>query len=49
MTLFNLSRAEREMKEAERKYNWFKNKYENQLKSEELTFAAPIPKEEKTD
>ena len=45
--LFNLSRAEREMKEAERKYNWFKNKYENQLKSEELTFAAPIPKEEK--
>lgn len=47
--LFNLSRAKSEMKEAERKYNWFKDKYEKQLNSEKLTFSAPIPKEEKTD
>jgi|TARA_B110000259_G_scaffold92341_1_gene107040 ectoine hydroxylase len=46
---FNLLRAEREMKEAERKFNWFKSKYEKQLNSEKLTFSAPIPKEEKTD
>jgi len=45
--LFNLKRAEFEMKEAERRYTWFKDKYEKQLASEELTFAAPIPKEEK--
>jgi ectoine hydroxylase len=44
---FNLRRAEFEMKEAERRYQWFKNKYEKQLASEDLTFAAPIPKEEK--
>ena len=46
---FNLLRAQREMKEAERKYNWFKSKYKKQLNSEKLTFSAPIPKEEKTD
>jgi ectoine hydroxylase len=45
--LFNLRRAEFEMKEAERRYNWFKEKYERQLASEDLTFSAPIPEEEK--
>lgn len=44
---FNLARAEREVKEAERKYLWFKKKYEEQLASRELTFLAPIPDEER--
>lgn len=45
--LFNLRRAELEMQEAEHRYKWFKNKYESQFASEELTFSAPIPTEEK--
>jgi len=45
--LFNLRRAEMEMREAERRYKWFKEKYEGQLASEDLTFAAPVPDEEK--
>ena len=44
---FNLRRAEHEMREAERRYQWFKKKYEDQLKSDELTFSAPIPEREK--
>ncbi len=44
--LFNLRRAESEMKDAERRYKWFKEKYEKQLASPDLTFSAPIPKEE---
>ena len=44
---FNLRRAEAELREAERRYQWFKRKYEDQLKSEELTFSAPIPDREK--
>jgi len=44
---FNLSRAKKEYKEAERKLKWFKKKYKNQLKSNKLTFSAPIVEEEK--
>ena len=43
---FNLLRAKREVVEAKRKLNWFKNKYETQLKSNKLTFSAAIAKEE---
>jgi ectoine hydroxylase len=45
--LFNLRRAEMEMKEAERKLEYYRAKYEKQLASEELTFAPPVPAEEK--
>lgn len=45
---FNLRRAQREMEEAERRHEWFKKKYEDQLASEGLTFSAPVPEEEKT-
>jgi ectoine hydroxylase len=45
---FNLKRAELELREAERRYAWFKAKYEDQLKSDQLTFSAPIPDEEQT-
>jgi ectoine hydroxylase len=44
---FNLRRAEAELKEAERRYQWFKQKYEKQAASDELTFSAPIPEHEK--
>jgi len=44
---FNLRRAEAELREAERRYQWFKQKYESQLTSDELTFSAPIPEHEK--
>jgi len=43
---FNLRRAELELREAARRHAWFKAKYENQLKSDQLTFSAPIPEEE---
>jgi ectoine hydroxylase len=43
---FNLRRAELELREAERRHAWFKSKYEDQLKSDQLTFSAPIPEEE---
>ena len=46
--LFNLRRAECEIQEAQRRYHWFKGKYEDQLKLEELTFNAPIPEHEVT-
>ncbi|HUR91675.1 MAG TPA: phytanoyl-CoA dioxygenase family protein [Gemmatimonadaceae bacterium] len=45
--LFNLRRAEFEVKEAERRHKWFKEKYEKQLATDALTFSAPIPEEEK--
>ena len=45
--LFNLSRAKKEYKEAKRRMKWFKKKYITQLKSNKLTFHAPIVKEEK--
>lgn len=44
--LFNLHRAKKEYLEANRKLNWFKKKYKNQLKSNTITFSAPIVKEE---
>jgi ectoine hydroxylase len=44
---FNLRRAESELREAERRLAWFKKKYEDQLHSAELTFAAPIPEQER--
>ena len=44
--LFNLRRAEFELKEAHRRYTWFKDKHERQLGSPDLTFAVPIPNEE---
>jgi ectoine hydroxylase-related dioxygenase (phytanoyl-CoA dioxygenase family) len=44
---FNLKRAEREMQEADRRYSWFKDKYDRQKASEALTFSAPIPKQER--
>lgn len=43
---FNLRRAEAELREAERRYQWFKQKHENQLTSDEPTFSAPIPERE---
>lgn len=43
---FNLQRAQMELKEAERRYAFFKEKYEKQLKSQTLTFNSEIPKEE---
>ena len=46
--LFNLSRAKKEYKEAQRKLKWFKKKYRDQQKSTKLTFLPPIVKEEKT-
>jgi hypothetical protein len=45
--LFNLRRAEAEMREAQRRYDWFKKKYEDQAASKELTFSAPIPERER--
>lgn len=47
--LFNLDRARRELDEAKRRMEWFSNKYESQNNSEDLTFSAPIPKEEVAD
>jgi ectoine hydroxylase-related dioxygenase (phytanoyl-CoA dioxygenase family) len=44
--LFNLSRAKKEYLEANKKLDWFKKKYKDQLKSNALTFSAPIVKEE---
>jgi ectoine hydroxylase len=44
--LFNLSRAKKEYLEANRKLDWFKKKYKDQLRSNALTFSAPIVKEE---
>jgi len=44
---FNLQRANMEYREAERRYKWFKEKYEKQLASEEITFTAPVPEHEK--
>jgi ectoine hydroxylase len=44
---FNLRRAELELREAERRYQWFKRKYEEQLKADEPVFGAPIPEHER--
>jgi ectoine hydroxylase len=45
--LWNLKRAEIEMKEAERRYQWFRQKYEQQLAAEAPTFCPPVPEEER--
>ena len=45
---FNLKRAKGEYEEAQRRLEWFKNKYSKQLKSKKLTFSAPIVKQEKS-
>lgn len=44
---FNLRRAEAELREAERRFQWFKQKCERQRQSDELTFSAPIPERER--
>jgi ectoine hydroxylase len=44
---FNLRRAERELREAERRVDWFRRKYNEQLVATDLTFAAPIPEHER--
>jgi len=45
---FNLRRSKMEMDEAQRRYRWFKKKYEDQLSAQaDVTFCAPIPEEEK--
>lgn len=44
---FNLARARMEYEEAGRRYRYFKEKYEQQLASDELTFCPPIPQQER--
>jgi len=44
---FNLKRAQQELVEAQRKLDWFKKKYDEQLASSELTFCPPIPEHER--
>lgn len=44
---FNLRRAQLEVQEAERRYKYFKEKYDQQYASDDLTFAPPIPEQEK--
>lgn len=43
----NIRRAEAEVKEARRRLQYFEEKLRRQLGSEEVTFGAPIPKEER--
>lgn len=43
---FNLSRTQKEIESAKKKYEFYKNKYEQQLGSEKVVFNNPIPKEE---
>jgi ectoine hydroxylase len=45
---FNLKRAKIEMEEAERRYIWYKKKYESQLNSQDIEFNSPIPEEERS-
>lgn len=44
---YNLDRAMKEIKEAQRKLDWFQAKYDQQLASDDPTFNAPIPDQEK--
>jgi ectoine hydroxylase len=44
---FNLRRADFELREAERRLEWFTRKHTEQLASSEPTFTAPIPEEER--
>lgn len=43
---FNLERCGRELAEAERRHQWFKDKFERQKNAEGVTFNSPIPKDE---
>ena len=43
---FNLSRAQKEIEQAKLRYKFYKDKYEKQLKSNEIIFNNPPPKEE---
>jgi len=44
---FNLARAQVEYEDAARRYQYFKEKYDQQLASDDLTFSSPIPSHEK--
>ena len=44
---FNLRRAEFELREAERRNAWFKRKYDEQVASDDVMFAPPIPDRER--
>ena len=44
---FNLLRAQMEYEEAGRRYQYFKEKYKQQLGSDELVFCPPIPEQER--
>lgn len=44
---FNVERARIEYEDALRRYKFFKEKYEQQLASDDLTFCAPIPSQER--
>ena len=44
---FNLLRAQAEVEEADRRYKYFKEKYDKQLESDEPLFCPPIPDQEK--
>jgi ectoine hydroxylase-related dioxygenase (phytanoyl-CoA dioxygenase family) len=44
---FNLLRAQMEYEEAGRRYQYFKEKYEQQMGSDELVFCPPIPEQER--
>jgi ectoine hydroxylase len=44
---FNIVRAKAEVDEASRRYKFFKEKYEKQIASQDPTFCAPIPDQEK--
>ena len=43
---FNMSRAKQEIESAKKKYEFYKSKYEKQLKNKKVIFNNPIPKEE---
>ena len=43
---FNLFRSKLELRESERRYKWFKNKYNKQKKQNKILYFAPIPKHE---
>tara|TARA_B100000315_G_scaffold149305_1_gene138048 strand:- start:1192 stop:2049 length:858 start_codon:yes stop_codon:yes gene_type:complete len=44
-----IKRAEYEVNETKRKYDWFKEKLESQTRSDKILFTAPIPKKEKSN
>lgn len=44
---FNLRRAELELRDAERRHEWFRRKYDEQRASDQVTFAPPVPDRER--